>query len=450
VNDVYAYIDAHAGEYLAQLQRLLAVPSIAATGEGMADTTALVRDMLDGAGAKSQVVPTGGQPVVYGVLPGKSRRTLSFYNHYDVQPPEPLDEWHSPPFQPTVRDGRLFARGVSDNKGNFVARLAAIDALRHVRGELPLTLKFIVEGEEEIGSPNLGNFADAHPDLIAADGCIWEAGGKDPRDRLGLSLGVKGILYVELRARGPNVDVHSAWGGILTNPAWRLTWALSSLKGPDERIMVAGFYDAVREPGPADLELLAAEDLDERAELKQLGLESFLGGLTGMDLKRRLTFSPTCTICGIGGGYQGPGLKTVLAARASAKVDFRLVPDQDPEQVEVLVRRHLKEKGFGDIELQRLGAQHPARTDPRHPLVGAVSRAARAVYGHDPMISPMSAGSGPMYVLSQRFGIATVSTGVGNFASNAHAPNENIFVADFVQGIKHIAAIIDEFAAARL
>jgi acetylornithine deacetylase/succinyl-diaminopimelate desuccinylase-like protein len=416
----------------------------------MLETADMVRALLEELGAHVDVVPTEGYPVVFGELAGEGTTTLALYDHYDVQPPEPLELWHSDPFAAEVRDGRIWARGVADNKGNLVARACAVAAYRAVRGKLPLNVKFLVEGEEEIGSPHLGAFAEAHPDRVAADGCIWEAGYKDVRGRPTISLGLKGICYVELRASGANTDLHSSWGTIVPNPAWRLTWALRSLKDPDERVRIPGFYDAVREPTPKERAALEALDFDAAGTRAQFGLEAFLKDLAGgMPLLVEHIFQPTCTICGLQSGYQGPGAKTVLPATASAKVDFRLVPDQEPDEVYHLLRRHLDAQGFEDIEVVRFAGGHPARTPLDDPLVEAVVETARAVYDVPPLVYPMMTGSGPMYELCQKFGIPAVSTGVGNAQSNTHAPNENIRIADYIEGIKHIAAIMERFAALR-
>ncbi len=448
MQDLYDYVDRHTEEYVERLRALCRQPSIAAQDVGMAETADMVRALLDGIGADAQILPTEGFPVVYGAIPGRSSKTLSFYDHYDVQPPDPLELWHSDPFAAEVRDGRIWARGVADNKGNLVARVCAVEAYQKVRGELPLNVKFIVEGEEEIGSPNLPAFAELHADLLAADGCIWEAGYKDTRGRPEIYLGVKGILYVELRASGANIDLHSSWATIVPNPIWRLVWALNSLKDQNERILIPGFYDAVREPTPEEIKALERMGFDEHGQRRQFELDRFLGDLTGIPLLVKHLFQPTCTVCGISGGYEGPGSKTVLPHRAFLKIDFRLVPDQDPHQVYEQLCNHLDAQGFEDIEIEVLGPEYPARTPMDDPLVEMVVDTARQVYGVEPVVYPLTAGTGPMYDLCQKFGIPAVSTGVGNAESNNHAPNENVVIADFIQGIKHIVSIMEAYAAA--
>ncbi len=379
---------------------------------------------------------------------GASGKTLSFYDHYAVQPADPLDLWQSDPFEPSIRDGVFYARGVSDNKGNLIARLAAVDAYVRARGELPLMVKFIFEGEEEIGSPNLADFAEANQSLIQADGCIWEAGYCDSTGRREVYLGVKGILYVELTARKANVDLHSAWAAIVPSPAWHLLRALHTLKDANERILIPGFYDQVLAPNEADREALRQMPFDEAGKRQQLALNGFINNLTGEALLEQYVFQPTCNICGIWSGYTEPGMKTVLPHEASVKIDFRLVPDQDPDTIYEQLRTHLDDSGFGDIEVRLLAGEHPARTPADHAFSRLVVDTSEEIYGQRPIVYPMAAGSGPMYPLCQRFGIPAVSVGVGNENSRNHAPNENIRMDDFYQGIKHIAAIIDRFGKA--
>jgi len=446
VDDIFAWIDEHLDDSLKQLATLCAQPSIAAQNEGMQECAALVSSFLQDIGAQVELVPTDGFPVVYGELAGASQRTLSFYNHYDVQPPEPLDEWSSPPFSPQIRDGKFFARGASDDKGDLVARLTAVRAWKAVRGELPLTVKFIVDGEEEIGSPHLHQFAQEHPDLLAADGNVWESGKREDDGRPAIFLGLKGICYIELSVRSASTDIHSSWGGVVPNAAWRLVWALESLKGPDERVSIPGFYDRVREPTAAELAALAELPCNEDAWHRQFGLERLVEDAPPIKLMRRHLFEPLCNICGMTAGYTGRGMKTVIPSTASAKVDLRLVPDQKPDEVFALVCAHLKDSGFDDVEAKLLGTAMPAKTPLDDPLAQVAAQSAQRVYGLKPTIYPSMAGSGPMYLMCQAQGIPSVMVGVGYSGSGAHAPNENIRVEDFALGAKHIAAILEAFA----
>ncbi len=447
MDDILAYVDHHLDRTITRLQSFCRQPSIAAQGVGMAEMAGLVLQALEEAGAEVESVPTGGYPVVLGRFSGRRSQTLMFYNHYDVQPPEPLELWESPPFVAEIRDGHLYARGAADNKGNLVARLAAVEAWLAVRRALPCHVLFVVEGEEEIGSPHLGRFAEENQEKLQVDGCIWEAGYKDTRGRLEISLGAKGILAVELRARSLGRDLHSASAAVAESAVWRLVWALSSLKGPDERIRIPGFYDDVRLPDERDRAMLAAWDYDEKGQLAEFGADRFVLGLTGEALKDKLLFQPTCNICGFHAGYGGPGIKTVLPAAASVKLDFRLVPEQDPHDILRKLRAHLDAEGFGDVEIVLEGPEFPARTDPDDPLVEAVVEAARRAYGVEPVVKPLMAGTGPMYELCQRWEVPAVGAGIGWSGSRGHSPNENVRLEDLREGIKHIALILEEFGA---
>lgn len=448
MDDVFAFIDAHADQYIEWLQRLVRQPSVAAQNVGMSETAGLVQRMLNDVGLEArQIDIQDGFPLVFAERGGTSSRTISFYNHYDVQPVEPLDLWESDPWAAEIRDGRIWGRGTADNKGNLMARIAAIDAYQRVRGELPLRVKFLVEGEEEIGSPHLGQFADEHPELIASDGCIWEFGGVDLDGRPVVHLGLKGICYVELRAKGAVQDQHSSIATSTPNPAWRLVWALASLKGTDERVRIPGFYDRVKAPTEAEIALLERMPDLEQKRLEQLEIEAFLLGLTGIELRKRDYFEPTCTISGLLSGYTGPGSKTVLPSRAMAKVDMRLVADQDPHEIFLLLGRYLDAQGFDDIELELLGPQRAGRSAPDSAIAQTVIETYRELHGQEPVVLPTSAGSGPWYELCDRFGISACTTGVGHPRSFIHAPNENIYVDDYIRGIKHICLIMERFAA---
>lgn len=447
LSDVFQYIDDHKDEYIRLLQGMLRQPSIAAQSLGMQEMADKVSDDLRALGAEPRQVDTrGGFPVVYAELAGTADRTLSFYDHYDVQPADPLDEWESDPWAGEIRDGRIWARGVADNKGNIAARFAAIDAFRKVRGELPLNVKFIIEGEEEIGSPHLQNFIDDNPDLCQADACIWEFGGRDIDGQPQIHLGLKGICYVELRAKGARSDWHSAAATSVPNPAWRLVWALSTLKGPDDRILIPGFYDKCVPPTEAELDAMAKLPNLEQERLEDLGIDQFINGLTGMDLHLKDLFEPTCTISGLLSGYTGEGQKTVLPGTAMAKIDMRLVANQDPHEIYDLLRKHLDDNGFTDIETELIGAGYPARTSLEAPIARVVAETFEELYGEAPAIYPTNPGSGPWYQLCDALGIDACTAGVGHGRSQAHAPNENIYVDDYILGIKHIAAIMKRYA----
>lgn len=441
------YLLNNAEKSIAELGRLVGQPSVGAQNLGIKECAALVADMLQARGFAVRVVQTAGAPVVFGVLPGKSEKTLLVYNHYDVQPAEPLELWNSPPFELTRRGNLLFGRGVGDDKGHITSRLLAIDALLAAEGQLPCTVKFIIEGEEETASVNLYGFVRDHASELRADGCLWEFGGVDHHEVPMEYLGLRGICYVELSVRTAATDMHSGIGGsIMPNAAWRLTWALASLKGSDERIRIPGFYDDVRPPSGRDVELMSA--LPDAAEeyKNRFGVSGFLGGITGgVDLHLAEVFSPTCTICGLTSGYQGPGSKTVMPATASAKVDFRLVPDQRPEDILAKLRKHLDACGFEDVQITNLGADAPARTDPDDPFIKLVVQSAEDVYESPMQLVPLIGGSGPSHPFVHDLGLPVATAGIGHPDTRSHAPNENIRLDLYIKHARHMVRLLKQF-----
>jgi acetylornithine deacetylase/succinyl-diaminopimelate desuccinylase-like protein len=442
------YLEDNLDRSLAELSRYVAQPSIAAQNIGMAECATLVAGMLRARGFEAELMAGGGPPVVLAERGGRSDRTLLIYNHYDVQPPEPLELWTSPPFQPALRDGRLFGRGVSDDKGHLTARLHAIDALLAGDGELPCRIRFLIEGEEEIGSVHLASFIRDQRDRLRADACLWEFGYVDAREVPLLHAGLRGICYVELSVDTAARDAHSGVGGsIFPNAAWRMVWALGTLKGHDERVRIPGFYDAVRPPSARDRELM--ERLPDVADEYRAtyGVKRFLGDLTGgAALRMAEVFEPTCTICGITSGYQGDGSKTVLPARATAKVDFRLVPDQTPEDVLRKLRAHLDEEGFADVAIAFLGGEPSGRTDPDDPFLTLVAETARPVYGCPMTIVPMTGGSGPNHAVIHELGVPVATAGLGHPDTRAHAPDENLRIDLYLKHAKHVARLLVGFA----
>lgn len=446
MTDISGYIEEHLEEAISQIRDYVALPSVGAQRQSIPETAEFVRGMLTSVGATAEVVEKEepGNPVVLGELAGDSPYTLLLYNHYDVQPAEPLDLWTAPPFE-LRRDGdHLFARGISDNKGHLISRLLAIRALQDARGgRLPVTIKFLVEGDEELGSPKLEELVKEHRERLAADVCLHEGGGINRSGRPNVSLGVKGILPVSLRVRTAARDAHSSIGATVPNAAWRLVWALASLKDADERIRIPGFYDDVRPPTEQEEAFLRELPSEEEELLKNLELRDFVCGVRGYNYSRRMVFEPTCTINGLSSGYEGPGMKTVLPAEAMAKVDFRLVPDQNPKDITERLRRHLDDEGFDDIEIRASDGEFPARSDAGHPFVELVRSTARTVYGKEPVTYPNMAGTQPLHPMMSILGVPMASAGIGYPEGRAHAPDENIRISDFIVGTKHVVAIIE-------
>jgi acetylornithine deacetylase/succinyl-diaminopimelate desuccinylase-like protein len=369
------------------------------------------------------------------------------YDHYDVQPVDPIGLWESPPFEPRLRDGRLFARGASDNKGDLIARLCAIEAYRELIGDLPFTVKVFVEGEEEIGSVHFDDICRKYAEHLKADDCIWEGGGFDHEGRPVAFYGCKGLLYVELKCRLVTGDQHSSIAVRVPSAAWELLRAIASIKDEKGRITIDGFYDEIIEPGERERELIEKIPLNEEAELERLGIDSFMNGLKGTDLVYESLYAPTANIAGFITGYTVPGAaKTVLPAEAMAKMDFRLVPDQRAEDIAEKVRLHFSRNGFDRVEVSVLTAENPSRSPMDTRLARAVEGTSAEWFPQPLTIYPWMVATGPMFPIAQGLGIPICSPpGVGRPDSRAHAPNENARIADFLDVIGFTVRYLESY-----
>ncbi len=447
---VQTYLDAHPDEARTLLETLCRQPSVVAQGTGMPEMADLTESVLKDAGFVTQrLYAEGAPPAIFGEQRGRSPFTLLLYNHYDVQPAEPLELWETPPFEPTVRDGKLYARGAADNKGEIAARLAAIHALRAANGDLPITIRWLIEGEEEIGSPHFAVVAERYADLLKADGCFWEGSGFGPDGRPQLVLGTKGLLYVQLDVQGTGSDAHSGSAPILPSAAWRLVQALATLRDPSGRIMIPGFFDDVRPPSEAELAAIAdMPDLDN--EMRQAyGVERFVDGLSGSALRERLAFAPTCNIAGLLSGYTGEGAKTVLPAHASVKIDFRLVPEQQPEKILVALREHLDAQGYDDITITVHGSAEPVVTPLDDPFVQRIAAIAGRFAEKPAVKTPLVGGTLPLLGSLRRFVGVPGLAAPGNptyWNNRMHAPNEHIRLADLTQAVRANCAIFEALA----
>ncbi len=432
----------------AELEELVVYPSVKGNEQGMRGAADWITRRLAALGAQVRLLEAGdGPPVVFAEV-GQGPRSILSYTHYDVQPPDPLGEWSSPPFQPTLREGKLYARGVADDKGDVVARIQAVHVYRQAYGELPLCLKFFVEGEEESGSPHLAALAGRHAEILRADGALWEGGSFDEAERYTLFCGLKGIQYVELRVRGAASDLHSAYAPMVPNPAWRLVHALATLKDENDRIRVDGFMEQVRPPTEAELAYIRRIPFPGDAMKKMWGIPAFVNDASDQQALVRFQTQPTCTICGLRSGHTGEGDKTVLPNSAMAKLDFRLVPDLTPELALELLRDHLDRHGYHDVEIVPFASIPAARSDLSARVVSVAAAAASAVYGREPVVYPTHGGSGPMYPLVQGLGIpGGVMVGVGYADMRLHAPNENIRLADYFHHIEFLVEFMRLFAA---
>ena len=427
------------------LADLVAIPSVSARAEGCDACAASVAALLAGAGFRTDVQPGDVAPIVVGET-GQGDFTLVIYNHYDVQPEDPVALWTAPPFVLSERDGRLFGRGAADDKGEFVSRLAGWRAFRAEHpGPLPFRLIWIVEGEEEIGSPSLARFLATRFPGLRADLCWWEFGEIDAQGRPVVLMGFKGILAVELTCRTARADLHSSLGVVFDNPLWRMASAVASLRDAAGRVLVAGFYDGIEEAGPAIRALVAepAFALDEFSAAT--GAPRLLEGTDAANFYERLNLAPCLNVNGIHGGFGGPGAKTVLPAKAVAKLDVRLVPGQDPKRVADLLRRHLDAGGFGDIDLTILDAEVlGVRSDPAHWAVGLGLALLARRFGQAPIVQPSSAASGLAHPFVRDLGATLFGAGLTHHGAMLHAPDENILVDHLARMIGFSA---DFFAA---
>jgi acetylornithine deacetylase/succinyl-diaminopimelate desuccinylase-like protein len=444
------YVDRHARSFAERLQTLCRMPSVAARGTGMRATAEAVEQMMQRVGIGTRSFKMGtGYPIIYGEC-GSGPQSFVVYGHYDVQPVGHLTDWSVGPFAATVIDGKLYARGASNSKGDLTARLSAVEAYQKSFGKLPVTLRFIVEGEDGLGSPSLYRFTAEHPELLTAQGCIWDEGYRDTKERPVISLGFKGITFLELRAHGARSDLHSKWGAIVPNPAWRLVQALATMTSPKGVITIDGFSSHVAPVNEEDAEALKSIELDEAGLKQEFRIAGWVRSMKGAALVKEHIFGPTCTICGIRTGHTDAGPKTVLPSMAMARLDFRLVPDLTPEIVARLLREHLDRRGFKDLEIVELGSAPLAKSRADSHVARSVVDSIAEIYGMPALVYPMDPSSGPVGAVC---GISSPPTPVASFGasyagSNPHGPDENIRLDDFLQSVKFIGRVIHKLGEA--
>jgi acetylornithine deacetylase/succinyl-diaminopimelate desuccinylase-like protein len=446
LNQVLAACRANEQRDLDELCRLIAQPSISAQNVGVRECADLFIATLQAAGFTARLMPTAAHPVIYAEwLGAPDKPTVLIYGHYDVQPPEPLAEWLSPPFEPTVRGGRLFGRGAGDNKGQIFAQIAAARAWLVTTGQLPVNVKFLIEGEEETGSPHLLSFVQDNRDLLTAD-LVYTSDGPVHDDAYPqVVYGVRGLLYVELRAHGASHDLHSGnWGGLVPNPAWALVRLLNTMLDADNRVLIPGFYDDVRPATPAVEQAMAAMPIDRHAALATVG-RSELPPPTELGYFERLMTTPTMNIAGFSSGYGGPGSKTVIPSTAMVKMDMRLVPDQSTDDIFAKFQAHVA-RHAPDVEVQRLGSMEPSYTPLEHPFAALVRRAVEIGFERPPIDVPLLGGSLPDAVFTKTLGLPSFVVPYANADERNHAPNENIEVSRFHAGVRTAAALFAELA----
>lgn len=450
------YVEEHMPAWTEELAEICRFPSEAVNRQALRDNAAWVADRLRRLGddVEVDVVTIDGEDVAplvlgeVGCAPGIGP-SLVAVQHYDVQPAVPLELWTTPPYEPQIRDGRLFARGAADDKGELMARIWAVEAYRATIGELPCRVRFLVEGEEEGGGANLGRLLDLRPNARRADGALIEGGDIDVRGRPRVFGGVRGMVALHLVCRTIAYDAHSSLSNLLPSASVRMAQALATLFDADGAPAIEGLDTGVRPPSAAQLAALGAipdEDVDDLLEV--YGIDRFIGGLRGQDAIRRLRLSPTCNIQGLWSGYTGPGGKTITPAEAHARLDIRLVPDQEPAVIADVVRRHLAKHGFGEIELTMFDFSYRAWwTEPDHPIVQAAVRASESVLGKPAILDLSSPGTAPMHEACGPFKVPATSLGGSDDDVRVHAPDESFSLAYAAAATRMTARFFDEFAA---
>ena len=453
MSDVIRYIEQNHDRYLRELIEFLRLPSISTNvgdPEEVKRAAEFVADQLrQSQMSEVEVVPTGGHPIVYAErIEDPSKPTVLVYGHYDVQPVDPLELWDSPPFDPQVRDGKLFARGSTDDKGQMMIHFKSTEAFIEARGCLPLNIKFLIEGEEEIGSDHLDQFIREHQDQLKCDAVLISDTALFAKGVPSICYGLRGMAYLEIEVQGPKSDLHSgSFGGPVGNPAFALVQILASMKDNHDRITIPHFYDNVRELTEVEREGFASLPFDVEAYKKDLGVKS-LAGEQGFTPLEQVWARPTLEINGLLSGFTGEGAKTVLPAKAMAKVSMRLVPDQD----HVEIARSFAEYVYSvapewvEVEVRDLhgGASWVAELD--HPALVAAANAIEKGFGKRPVFQREGGSIPVVATFTELLEAPTVLMGIGLPDENAHAPNENLDLENFYAGIKSSAYFLDEFA----
>jgi acetylornithine deacetylase/succinyl-diaminopimelate desuccinylase-like protein len=453
MNDVLDFINVHRDRYVDELKQYLAIPSISALPEHATDVRRAAEwtaEALRAAGMQNvRLVETPGQPVVYGDwlgAPGKP--TILFYGHYDVQPVDPLDLWTTPPFEATVRDGELYARGAADDKGQVFMHIKAVEAFMKLKGGLPVNMKFCIEGEEEVGSANLDNFVRDHKEELAADVVVISDSPMFDRGVPSICYGLRGLAYFQIDLRGTKSDLHSgSFGGAVANPAFVLAQILAQMKDRGGRVKIPGFYDDVRPLSDAEREEWKKLPFSETRYRKELEAPRLFGE-SGYSTLERVWARPTLEVNGLLSGFTGDGAKTVLPAVAMAKVSMRLVPDQSPDTVAELFEAYVKKLCPPTVTLTvtRMHGGKPWMTEFDNKYVRAAGRAIEQGFGQTPVFSREGGSIPVVSTFQEELGVPSVLFGVGLPDENAHAPDEKLDLGNFHNGVIASAYLYQEIA----
>jgi acetylornithine deacetylase/succinyl-diaminopimelate desuccinylase-like protein len=446
------YLAANSARFEDDLCELLRIPSVSADSKHKADVRMAgqwVLKQFESLGLKTELIETAGHPLVYAESPPvPGAPTVLVYGHYDVQPPDPLGDWISPPFEPTRRDGNIYARGATDDKGQMLTHVKSAEAWLKTEGKLPLQLKFLIEGEEEVGSENLNTFVTASKEKLRADIAVISDCSQFGPGQPAITYGLRGLDYFELRLTGPKQDLHSGtFGGVVVNPAIVLSKVMAALIDEKGRVQVPGFYDDVLPVSDRERQQFASLPFKEADFKKQIGVDA-VSGEEGYSTLERRSARPTFDINGLTSGYQGEGAKTILPAKASAKFSFRLVPNQDPAKISKSLEKKLRELCPPGIkmELVQFGGAPGVVVPLENPYVSAAAKAIEHGFGKAPVYI-REGGSIPIVSdFRQQLGVDTLLLGWGLDDDNTHSPNEKFSLADFHRGIKASAALWSELA----
>jgi acetylornithine deacetylase/succinyl-diaminopimelate desuccinylase-like protein len=440
------------------LIRLIRIPSVSARNQNLEECAKEVAQIMKEIGIDSELIyfdegdknaaAPAAPPIVYGEVKSKSNpngKTILFYNHYDVQPEDPLDLWDCNPFEGIVKGDKIFGRGASDDKGELITRLNAVEYFLKQTGDVPVNIKFLVEGEEEVGSNSISKFINKNKNKFKTDLVIWEFGYIDQRERPIISLGMKGLLYIEMTATGPLRDVHSSLAVLIENPAWKLVHALSTLVNEMGTILIEGWYNEVKKLTDEEVTMIENEPFDEESFKREYGINKFINNIDGKNIKKALVNEPTCNITGLISGYTGEGAKTIIPSKASVKIDFRLIPNMDPDLQFEKLKKHLEKNGFGDIQITRIHGEAAGRTDINNHYVKLIQESANTVFGES-IISVSSAGTGPMYEFINLLKVPCISIGGTYVFSRIHSPNEYARIDLLEKTTKCMITIIDKIS----
>jgi acetylornithine deacetylase/succinyl-diaminopimelate desuccinylase-like protein len=442
------YVDSHMDDLVSDLQTLIRQPSVSAKNEGIEKCANLVQKLLKKSGIKSEILRLKKDvaPIVYGEIKSKQNpsKTLMFYNHYDVQPAEPFDLWDDPPFSGIRKGNKIFGRGATDDKGELITRIKAVEACLKTTGDVPCNIKFVIEGEEETGSEHIEDYLKKYQKKFSCDGVIWEFGYVDAKNRPIVGLGMKGLLFVELSVKESIRDAHSSLAVLIKNPAWRLIDAVNTLRNSDGKILIKDWYKEVSPLSKNDLKIIQKEPFDENIFKQEFGIKSFVGNKKGLDAKKAMVGGATCNIAGFVSGYIGDGAKTVLPGDALVKIDFRLIPKMDPKKQVLRLKKHLKSKGFSDVGVKVFHGEAAARTNSSHPFVSQVKDAADKSFGTS-ILNVSNAGTGPMFPFVEILKAPCISIGSTYMFSRIHSPNEFARVDLLKKTTKCMCMIMDNF-----